>query len=58
LHLNLVKANQRQLLDSGLAEEHISVVEGCSACDMTRFFSHRAEFGNTGRMMAAIGIKS
>lgn len=57
IHLDLVEANRRQLEDAGLREEHISVVEGCTACDTTRFFSHRAEFGKTGRMMAVIAIR-
>ena len=57
LHLDLVEANRRQLADAGLRAEHISIVDGCTACDTTRFFSHRAEFGKTGRMMAAIGIR-
>jgi len=57
IHLDLVEANRRQLEDAGLREEHISIVEGCTACDTTRFFSHRAEFGKTGRMMAVIGIR-
>jgi YfiH family protein len=56
LHLDLVQANRRQLQDVGLAAQHIEVIEGCTACDTARFFSHRAEFGKTGRMMAAIGI--
>jgi len=33
------------------------VIKGCTACDTARFFSHRAEFGKTGRMMAVIGIR-
>ena len=57
IHLDLVEANRRQLEDAGIAGEQIEVVEGCTACDIARFFSHRAEFGKTGRMMAAIGIK-
>lgn len=57
LHLDLVEANKRQLTDAGLREERISVVDGCTGCDTTRFFSHRAEFGKTGRMMAVIGIR-
>ncbi len=57
IHLDLGEANRRQLQDAGLAAEHISVIEGCTACDTKRFFSHRAEFGNTGRMMAVIGMK-
>lgn len=58
IHLDLVEANRRQLQDAGLANEQIEIVEGCTACDTARFFSHRAEFGKTGRMMAAIGIMS
>lgn len=56
IHLDLVEANARQLSDAGLAAQNIEVIEGCTACDTNRFFSHRAEFGKTGRMMAAIGI--
>jgi hypothetical protein len=58
IHLDLVEANRRQLQDAGMREQHISVIEGCTACETTRFFSHRAEFGRTGRMMAVIGIRS
>ncbi len=57
IHLDLVAANQRQLEDAGVRREHISVLDGCTACDTKRFFSHRAEFGKTGRMMAVIGIR-
>jgi YfiH family protein len=57
IHLDLVAANRRQLEEAGISEGHISVIDGCTACDTTRFFSHRAEFGKTGRMMAVIGIK-
>ncbi len=57
IHLDLVAANKRQLEEAGVSAEHISIVEGCTACDTRRFFSHRAEFGKTGRMMAVIGIR-
>jgi YfiH family protein len=57
IHLNLVGANRRQLEDAGVREDHISVIDGCTACDTTKFFSHRAEFGKTGRMMAVVGIR-
>ena len=57
LHLDLVEANRRQLVAAGLSAAHIAVVGGCTACDTKRFFSHRAEFGKTGRMMAVIGIR-
>jgi hypothetical protein len=57
IHLDLAEANRRQLQDAGLREEHISATGGCTACDTARFFSHRQEFGKTGRMMAVIGIR-
>jgi hypothetical protein len=57
IHLDLIAANRRQLQDAGLGPEQIEVIDGCTACDTAHFFSHRAEFGVTGRMMAAIGIK-
>ncbi len=57
IHLDLVEANKRQLQDAGIREEHISVISGCTSCDTARFFSHRAESGQTGRMMAVIGIR-
>ncbi len=57
LHLDLVSANTRQLENAGLQHEHIAIIGSCTACDTARFFSHRAEFGKTGRMMAVIGIR-
>ncbi len=58
IHLDLVEANKRQLQDAGIREEYVSVVEGCTGCQTMRFFSHRVEFGQTGRLMAVIGIRS
>ena len=58
IHLDLVAANRRQMEDAGLAASQIDVVGGCTACDTRSYFSHRAEFGKTGRMMSAIGIRS
>jgi YfiH family protein len=57
IQLDLVEANRRQLLDAGVVEKNIFAFEDCTSCDTKRFFSHRAEFGKTGRMLAAIGIK-
>ena len=56
LHLDLREANRRQLLAAGVPPRHVTALEGCTACDTRRFFSHRAEKGHTGRMMAVIGI--
>jgi len=57
LHLDLVEANRRQLLDAGLKPKAIQVVGGCTSCQRELFFSHRASQGYAGRMMAVIGIR-
>jgi polyphenol oxidase len=57
LHLDLVEANRRQLVDAGLVPEKIYALNLCTACDTKRFFSYRAEQGFTGRMVSAIGIR-
>jgi hypothetical protein len=58
LHLDLAEANRRQLLAVGIPENQITVLGQCTACDTRKFFSHRAEKGKTGRMMAVVGIRS
>lgn len=58
LHLDLVEANRRQLLDAGLSPDTISVVGECTNCRTDRYFSYRAEQGFTGRMFSVIGIKA
>lgn len=58
LHLDLREANRRQLVEAGVPKKQITALENCTACDTRSFFSHRAEKGRTGRMMAVIGIKS
>ena len=61
LHLDLAEANRHQMSDAGLHPESITLLGECSACarqpdGRRKYFSHRAEHGVTGRMMAAIGI--
>ena len=62
IHLNLWQANRRQLLDAGIPARHITVIGECTACAGLgtvagrKYFSHRAESGFTGRMMAVIGV--
>ncbi len=58
LHVDLIEANRRQLMDAGLSAESISVVGGCTQCHPELFYSHRGSHGRTGRMMAIIGISS
>jgi YfiH family protein len=55
IHLDLVEANRRQLLDAGVVPGKIHALGMCTACHTGQFFSHRAGQGFTGRMMAAIG---
>jgi polyphenol oxidase len=57
MHLDLIKANRRQLLDAGLSKKNIWAAEECTSCRTDLLFSHRSEGGYTGRMMAAIAFK-
>lgn len=57
LYLDIMEANRRQLLKAGVPEAQISVLDNCTSCRTQSFFSHRAENGLTGRMMALVGIK-
>jgi len=58
MHLDLIEANRRQLLDAGLKPSAISVTGGCTSCHTELFFSHRASHGHAGRMMSVIGIRA
>ena len=63
IHLDLIEANRRQLLDAGLTASKISVIGECTACTrlpngQRRYFSHRDEHGYTGRMLSVIGVVS
>ena len=55
LHLDLIEANRRQLLDAGLTAKSIATAYRCTNCEPKTFFSYRAEHGFCGRMMALIG---
>ena len=57
IFLNLVEANRRQLLDAGLRPSRIEASPLCTSCSTDTLFSHRAEKGLTGRMMAVVGIR-
>jgi polyphenol oxidase len=56
VRLNLIAANRAILAEAGIAEDSIFSSGLCTACRSDLFFSYRHE-RNTGRMMAAIGIK-
>jgi len=50
------------LLDAGIPDKRITVIGECTACagvgtaSGSKYFSHRAESGFTGRMMAVVGV--
>lgn len=55
--VDLKSANKAQLLQFGIPDSSIEVSDQCTVRNNDRFFSHRKENGNTGRMMAVIGMK-
>ena len=52
--LDLVGANERQLLELGVLLKNIFSTRLCTACDTENFFSHRAGTREDGRMMGLI----
>ena len=58
VHVDLIEANRRQLLDAGLKPQSIHTTGGCTNCHRELFFSHRASQGHAGRMMSVIGIRA
>jgi hypothetical protein len=57
LHVDLVEANRRQLLDAGMKPGAIQIVGACTHCHPEMFFSHRGSKGRCGRMLSVIGIR-
>lgn len=57
LHVDLIEANRRQLLEAGVRASSIDWTSGCTSCHRDLFFSHRASHGHAGRMMSVIGIR-
>ena len=54
---DLLSMNRELLLAAGLTEGQIDLCPCCTACDPSRFHSHRASGGKRGAMGAIIGIK-
>jgi polyphenol oxidase len=57
IFLDLAEANRRQLLSVGVPAKSIESSPLCTSCRTDLLFSHRAEKGKTGRMMAVAGIQ-
>ncbi len=55
-HLNLQAANVNQLVEAGLPSTSITISPLCTACRTDLFYSHRAENGQTGRMLSYIQL--
>ena len=55
-NLSLQAANFNQLVEIGLPTGTISVSPFCTACRTDLFYSHRAEDGQTGRMLSFIKL--
>jgi YfiH family protein len=52
-HLDLVAAIERTLARAGLRQVNVEPLSPCTSCD-PRFFSHRRDRGQTGRMLSFI----
>ena len=57
-NLSLQIANINQLIEIGVLPAAISVSEFCTACRTDLFYSHRAENGQTGRMLSFIRLNA
>ncbi|MDP4105646.1 MAG: peptidoglycan editing factor PgeF [Bacillota bacterium] len=55
--LDLREVNRLVLLKAGVPEENITLTGYCTSCDQDKFFSHRRDRGQTGRMLSFIGWK-
>jgi copper oxidase (laccase) domain-containing protein len=57
IFLDLAEANRRQLIDAEVSKKNIDASPLCTACYAELLFSHRTEWGVTGRMMALAGVR-
>ncbi|MDE0262481.1 MAG: peptidoglycan editing factor PgeF [Bryobacterales bacterium] len=53
-HVDLVGILGAQLRQAGV--DRFATAGHCTSCDLDRYFSHRAEHGETGRMLALVGL--
>jgi len=55
--LDTQQVNAMQLMALGVPEAQIEISPYCTACDVDRFFSYRAEQGTAGRFMSCIMLE-
>ncbi len=58
MFLDLKKENTAQLLRCGVQRRNIEVSDYCTICERALFYSYRRDGRGTGRMLAAICVKS
>lgn len=56
--LDLQQLNRQIMIKAGMLPTHIEISNICTSCNTDSFFSHRAEKGMTGRMVAWIAMVS
>jgi len=56
--LNFASMIREQALAAGVSPQHYHDCGLCTASDLGRFYSYRPEKGNTGRMIALLGLKA
>jgi len=54
VRLDLTRAVRLSLERAGLKPAHVDVLQACTACDPSRFFSHRRDAGRTGRHLSYV----
>ena len=57
VRFDLAAANRWQLENAGVPAANVFLSDLCTSCRKDILFSHRAEFGKTGRLMGVIGIR-
>jgi len=55
VHLDLPAAVRMRLVAAGMSRETIEDTGACTACDPSRYFSHRRDHGSTGRHWGVVG---
>ncbi|MCI9269544.1 MAG: peptidoglycan editing factor PgeF [Dorea sp.] len=55
--LNLWRANELNLLESGIKKEHMAVTNVCTCCNSEALFSHRVMGTNRGNLSAFLALK-
>ena len=55
-HLDIAEAARCALLEAGVQEGRVEVLQHCTCCDAARFFSHRRDHGRTGRHLSFVAL--